>query len=145
ALGSIGLKTARINHNIFVFTLTTMSVMAVAGQTSKVRNDSVAGLCQTVKQGRFAHIGPPDEGNNWLHSKFFVNPGGSQKCPRHASQPPTYWQQPLAPQLRQFHLYSVDSGASHRCATAYAPDLIHHPLPPSDPTPKVRSACGAGN
>ena len=67
ALGGIRLETTRVDHDVLVLTLSALTVMAVTRQTGKVCDDGVAGLCQPIEQGGFAHIGPPNKGNNWFH------------------------------------------------------------------------------
>ena len=62
------LKTTGIDNDIGMLALLAIAIVAVSGQTGKVRNDGVAAFCQAIEQGRFAHIGPTHQSNNRFHA-----------------------------------------------------------------------------
>src|SRR5690606_13141230 len=60
--------TARVDDDVGAALPLGFAVLAVAGQAGVLGDDGVAGLGQTVEQGRFAHVGAPDQDNHGNHA-----------------------------------------------------------------------------
>ena len=65
--GGIGLKSTRVHHNVFVPALSTITVMTIPRQSSKISNDGVARFGQAIEKRGLSNIGTPHEGDNWIH------------------------------------------------------------------------------
>ncbi len=72
AFACIWLKAACVDNDKFAPPVFAVAIVAVAGKACKIGHDSVARFGQAVKQGGFAHIGAPDQGNNRFHLFFSV-------------------------------------------------------------------------
>ena len=84
ATGGVGLKATGVHHDVLVFAVFGVAVMAVARQAGIVGNDGVAGFGQAVEQGRFAHIGSTDQGDNGFHGGFSLIIQAETQSPRRA-------------------------------------------------------------
>ena len=67
-----------------MFALLSLTVMTVAGQTSKIGHDGIPSLGESVEQRGFAHIGAAHQGQYRFHLKIFqsIIQGDIQKRPR---------------------------------------------------------------
>ena len=66
AAGGLGLKAACIDHDEFTRTLAPMTIVAITRQASKIGDDGVARLGQSIKKCRLADVGSADERNDWI-------------------------------------------------------------------------------
>ena len=63
----IGLKTAGVDDDKVLLVQPRIAVMAVTGEPGIVGHDGIAAFGESIKQGRLAHIGSPDQGKNRFH------------------------------------------------------------------------------
>ena len=61
---------ARVNHHKAPATHPRLTVFTVAGQPRQVGNKCLPAAGKLVKQGRFADVGAPDEGDDGYHQSF---------------------------------------------------------------------------
>jgi hypothetical protein len=62
ASAGIGLKATRVNHDVLVTALATLTVVPIARESSKVGHDGIAAFRKTVKERGLAYIGASDKG-----------------------------------------------------------------------------------
>ena len=57
--GGVGLKSTRIHNNVFVSPLSSVTVMTIPRQSSKISNDGVARFGQAIEKRGLSNIGTP--------------------------------------------------------------------------------------
>jgi hypothetical protein len=62
ASAGIWLKTTRINYDVFVSALATLTIVPISSESCKVCNDGVSAFGEAVKESGLAYIGASDQG-----------------------------------------------------------------------------------
>ena len=79
ATACIGFEPAGVNHDVLVWPLFSLAVVAVPRQSGEVGNDGVARLGHPVEQCRFTHVGTANQGQNGFHRS--LRTGSAQLTP----------------------------------------------------------------
>ena len=72
ALGSLGLKTARVDHDVGARAHLAVAVVAITRQAGKVRDNGIPSLGEPVVECGFPDIRTTDKRNNRKHERNFL-------------------------------------------------------------------------